>query len=77
MRQCREGEVRQELILERVFCAAFLCGQKSGRKRISAGEPEATGCGCALKRIDEDVAEKFDHTPGVLTGGAAYPWQTG
>lgn len=32
-------------------------------------EPEATvcGCGCALKRIGEDVAEKLDYTPGVFT----------
>jgi transposase len=32
-------------------------------------EPEATvcGCGCALKRIGEDVAEKLDYTPGLFT----------
>lgn len=32
-------------------------------------EPESTvcGCGCALKRIGEDVAEKLDYTPGVFT----------
>lgn len=32
-------------------------------------EPETTtcGCGCALKRIGEDVSEKLDYTPGVFT----------
>ena len=32
-------------------------------------EPESTtcGCGCQLKRIGEDVAEKLDYTPGVFT----------
>ena len=32
-------------------------------------EPESTicSCGCALKRIGEDVAEKLDYTPGVFT----------
>jgi transposase len=32
-------------------------------------EPENTtcGCGCALKRIGEDVAEKLDYAPGVFT----------
>lgn len=32
-------------------------------------EPEATicGCGCVLKRIGEDIAEKLDYTPGVFT----------
>lgn len=35
-------------------------------------EPDSTtcttaGCGCALKRIGEDVSEKLDYTPGVLT----------
>jgi transposase len=32
-------------------------------------EPEATvcGCGCAMKRIGEDVAEKLDYTPGLFT----------
>jgi transposase len=32
-------------------------------------EPETTmcGCGCALQRIGEDVAEKLDYTPGVFT----------
>lgn len=35
-------------------------------------EPEATtcqtpGCGCQLKRIGEDVAEKLDYEPGVFT----------
>jgi hypothetical protein len=31
-------------------------------------EPESTtcGCGCALERIREDVAEKLDYAPGVL-----------
>jgi transposase len=32
-------------------------------------EPQTTvcGCGCELKRIGEDVAEKLDYTPGVFT----------
>jgi transposase len=32
-------------------------------------EPESTvcRCGCALKRIGEDVSEKLDYTPGVFT----------
>lgn len=32
-------------------------------------EPESTtcGCGCALQRIGEDVAEKLDYVPGVFT----------
>ncbi|MEO7399692.1 MAG: IS66 family transposase [Polaromonas sp.] len=35
-------------------------------------EPESTvcatpGCGCILKRIGQDVAEKLDYTPGVFT----------
>ena len=32
-------------------------------------EPESTtcACGCALKRIGEDVAEKLDYVPGVFT----------
>jgi transposase len=32
-------------------------------------EPESTtcGCGCELKRIGEDVAEKLDYIPGVFT----------
>src|SRR5256885_10419474 len=32
-------------------------------------EPKTTvcGCGCALKRIGEDVAEKLDYIPGVFT----------
>src|SRR5882672_1377091 len=32
-------------------------------------EPEATvcSCGCALKRIGEDIAEKLDYAPGVFT----------
>ena len=32
-------------------------------------EPESTtcSCGCALKRIGQDVAEKLDYTPGVFT----------
>jgi hypothetical protein len=32
-------------------------------------EPENTtcSCGCALKRIGEDVAEKLDYAPGVFT----------
>jgi transposase len=31
-------------------------------------EPDTTvcGCGCALKRIGEDIAEKLDYTPGVF-----------
>jgi len=32
-------------------------------------EPDSTtcGCGCQLKRIGQDVAEKLDYTPGVFT----------
>ena len=32
-------------------------------------EPESTvcGCGCQLKRIGEDVAEKLDYAPGIFT----------
>jgi transposase len=32
-------------------------------------EPEDTtcGCGCAMKRVGEDVSEKLDYTPGVFT----------
>jgi transposase len=32
-------------------------------------EPENTtcGCGCAMKRIGEDIAEKLDYQPGVFT----------
>ncbi|WP_183142559.1 IS66 family transposase zinc-finger binding domain-containing protein, partial [Pseudomonas syringae] len=32
-------------------------------------EPDNTQCtcGCALKRIGEDVSEKLDYTPGVFT----------
>ena len=32
-------------------------------------EPENTtcGCGCAMKRIGEDVSEKLDYTPGTFT----------
>ena len=32
-------------------------------------EPKSTtcGCGCALQRIGEDVAEKLDYAPGVFT----------
>lgn len=32
-------------------------------------EPQSTvcGCGCALKRIGEDVAEKLDYAPGLFT----------
>ncbi len=32
-------------------------------------EPDSTtcGCGCAMKRIGEDVAEKLDYVPGIFT----------
>ena len=32
-------------------------------------EPDTTacGCGCQLKRIGEDVSERLDYTPGVMT----------
>ena len=32
-------------------------------------EPESTvcSCGCALKRVGEDISEKLDYTPGVFT----------
>jgi transposase len=38
-------------------------------RREICHEPETTvcGCGCELKRIGEDVAEKLDYTPGVFT----------
>jgi transposase len=38
------------------------------RREISH-EPDSTlcGCGCQLKRIGEDVAEKLDYVPGVFT----------
>jgi hypothetical protein len=29
-------------------------------------KPESTTCGCAMKRIGEDVAEKLDYQPGVF-----------
>jgi transposase len=39
------------------------------QRREVRHEPENTtcSCGCALKRIGEDVAEKLDYTPGVFT----------
>ena len=59
------------------------CGAQAGqpkRARLPPGlprveiahEPESTvcttpGCGCALKRIGEDISEKLDYTPGVFT----------
>jgi transposase len=38
-------------------------------RREIAHEPESTtcACGCALKRIGEDVAEKLDYAPGVFS----------
>jgi transposase len=38
-------------------------------RRVIAHEPDSTmcGCGCAMKRIGEDVAEKLDYVPGVFT----------
>jgi transposase len=38
-------------------------------RREICHEPENTtcSCGCALKRIGQDVAEKLDYTPGVFT----------
>lgn len=38
-------------------------------RRVIAHEPDSTmcGCGCALKRIGEDVSEKLDYVPGVFT----------
>jgi hypothetical protein len=41
---------------------------QSARREIRH-EPESTtcGCGCQLKRIGEDVAEKLDYVPGVFT----------
>jgi transposase len=38
-------------------------------RREQRHEPESTtcGCGCAMKRIGEDVAEKLDYAPGVFT----------
>jgi transposase len=42
-------------------------------------EPESTTCrcGCQMKRIGEDVAEKLDYVPGVFTRGAPHPRQVG
>jgi transposase len=38
-------------------------------RRDIAHEPESTtcSCGCQMKRIGEDVAEKLDYTPGIFT----------
>jgi transposase len=38
-------------------------------RREICHEPESTtcGCGCQMKRIGEDVAEKLDYEPGVFT----------
>jgi transposase len=38
-------------------------------RRVIHHEPESTicGCGCTMKRIGEDVAEKLDYVPGVFT----------
>ena len=38
-------------------------------RREIAHEPDSTtcACGCAMKRIGEDVAEKLDYVPGVFT----------
>ena len=38
-------------------------------RREIAHEPESTtcGCGCQMKRIGQDVAEKLDYVPGVFT----------
>jgi len=38
-------------------------------RREICHEPASTvcGCGCQLKRIGDDVAEKLDYTPGVFT----------
>jgi transposase len=38
-------------------------------RREICHEPESTtcSCGCALRRIGEDVAEKLDYTPGLFT----------
>lgn len=38
-------------------------------RREIAHEPESTtcGCGCPMKRIGQDVAEKLDYVPGVFT----------
>jgi chromosome segregation ATPase len=42
-------------------------------------EPDNTQCpcGCALKRIGEDVSEKLDYTPGVFSVERPHPWQVG
>ncbi len=52
-------------------------GERPRREALPAGlprverhhEPERTicACGCALKRVGEDVSEKLDYTPGVFT----------
>ena len=41
-------------------------------RRVVGHEPDSTtcqtpGCGCEIKRIGEDVAERLDYTPGVFT----------
>ncbi len=38
-------------------------------RREVCHEPEDTtcGCGCAMKRVGEDISEKLDYTPGVFT----------
>ena len=38
-------------------------------RRESHHEPESTtcGCGCAMQRIGQDVAEKLDYVPGIFT----------
>jgi len=52
-------------------------GERPKREALPAGlprverhhEPENTmcACGCALRRVGEDVSEKLDYTPGVFT----------
>jgi transposase len=55
--------------------AALIAAKKSAGEPVNLPrvdrhhEPESItcACGCALKRIGEDVSEKLDYTPGVFT----------
>jgi transposase len=65
--------------IERLTPTAAACTerQRAKRKPLPEGlprrevrhEPESTtcNCGCQMKRIGEDVAEKLDYVPGVFT----------
>jgi transposase len=67
----------RELARERPAAPSAAAKEQPKRQTLPASlprreirhEPEATvcGCGCAMKRIGEDVAEKLDYVPGVFT----------